>query len=128
MSGYDDRGGHRDRGGRDHRPRDRSRSPGREGGPREDRFREPRKSTSLHILLITDLKKKGGGRGGYQGNTRGDAPRSNLPELPNNVPIPEGARQLNYPDLQVRGTVGEKVMVQVNHHTIESLPTKLIYQ
>ncbi|ELR04129.1 hypothetical protein VC83_02051 [Pseudogymnoascus destructans] len=119
MSGYNDRGGYRDRGGyqdrggRDHQRRDRSRSPGREGGPRGDRFREPR---------------GGGGRGGYQGNTPGDAPRSNLPELPNDVPIPEGARQVPYPDLQVRGTVGEKVMVQVNHHTIESLPTKAIYQ
>jgi hypothetical protein len=86
---------------------------------------------SPQLLLVTDLKKGGGGgrgRGGYQGNTPGDAPRSNLPPLPNDVPIPEGARQVPYLDLQVRGTVGEKVMVQVNHHTIDSLPTKAIYQ
>lgn len=56
--GFRDRGGYQDRGGRDHQPRDRSRSPGRDGGPRGDRFREPRKSTSLDLLLITDFKKK----------------------------------------------------------------------
>lgn len=56
--GYRDRGGYQDRGGRDHQRRDRSRSPGRDGAPREDRFREPRKPMSPQLLLITYLKKR----------------------------------------------------------------------
>jgi hypothetical protein len=51
-----------------------------------------------------------------------------LPELPEDVPIPNGGKKVPYPDLPVKGTVGEKMMVKVNHHTIEALPIKQIYQ
>ncbi|KAI9666996.1 MAG: hypothetical protein M1829_005603 [Trizodia sp. TS-e1964] len=130
MSGY---GNDRDRFSRDRDGqgpgRNRSRSPHRDN--RRDDRRDDRMQTDSGYGN-SSRGGRGGGRGGRGGfNDRGsggDSFRSSLPDLPSEVPIPEGrGRIFPQPGFKPVGTVGQQTTIIVNHYEVQSLPIIKIY-
>lgn len=73
-------------------------------------------------------------RGGYGGDQEGVITRSdtfhpsamssgeNLPDLPEEIPIPKDGRRLDLPLRPTEGTIGRPLTLTVNHFAIQSLP------
>ena len=109
MSGY----------GRDHRARQRSRSP---GGPQRLPYREARTSNG-DSGYGTGTKSLGETRGATTGIVTGSEASP-----PGAISVPETGARIPVKNTTMRGTIGHKTNVFLNHFEVLSLPTIKNYQ
>ncbi|KAI9747808.1 MAG: hypothetical protein M4579_007383, partial [Chaenotheca gracillima] len=106
---------------------ERSRSPRRDRGQqyRDDRRNPGGRRDSESQLRGSQVEGDSRGRASHAHGT----PQESLPQLPNDVTIPEAGHKLPESVLRVAGTAGQRTRVNTNHFKVQSLPfNTMIFQ